>query len=68
MMTLSVVHPPAGGTCLIACLGSDAIHAMGYQFLIPTIFGSTFLVLTAYLINNLSSNKRRKYPAHGWLD
>ena len=67
MMALGCVHPPAGGTCLIACLGSPLIVSMGWSFLFPTLFGSSFLVGTAYLINNASSNVRRKYPAKGWL-
>ena len=37
-----------GGTCLIACLGSEAIHAMGYQFLIPTAFGSKRNIFDLY--------------------
>jgi len=67
MMVLGVVHPPAGGTCLIACLGSEAISQLGFYFLVPTGFGSMFLVSTAWLINNLSQAPARKYPTNGWL-
>lgn len=66
MMALGIVHPPAGGTCLIACMGSDAIHALGWQFLVPAGFGSSFLCFTAFFINNASRNSRRQYPNEGW--
>ena len=65
MMALGIVHPPAGGTCLIACMGSDVIHGLGWQFLIPTAFGSTFLCTTAFFVNNMSPDKARQYPAGG---
>ena len=66
MMAVGIVHPPAGGTCLIACMGSDAIHQLGWQFLVPTAFGSTFLCTTAFFINNVSGAASRRYPAEGW--
>ena len=68
MMKCKSVHPPAGGTCLIACIGSSGIHELGFMFLIPTFLGSTFLVGSAFLFNNLSKDiHSRKYPKNGWF-
>eukprot|EP01050_Picozoa_sp_SAG11_P007401 SAG11_NODE_616_length_8192_cov_9.386136_3_plen_181_part_00 len=66
MIMLGVVHPPAGGTCLIAILGSDTIHEMGFWFLLPTCAGAFGLVFSGWLLNNLSSDEANRYPASGW--
>lgn len=56
MSVLRCMHPPGGGTALVAVLGGAAIHEAGYRFLLfPTfinalllaVFGSVFLRLTA---------------------
>jgi hypothetical protein len=64
MMSTKCVHPPAGGTSLIACMGSAKIHALGFYFLIPTAIGATTLVMVGALYNNL--HKGRSYPSY-WL-
>ena len=60
MAATRTVHPPAGGTALIAVLGSARIHAMGPMLLVPTALGSVLLVGTGVLWNRLIG---RKYPA-----
>ena len=60
MMATRTVHPPAGGTALIAALGSTQLQEMGFYYLVPTAFGATSLVCLGVLINNLHPN--RAYP------
>ena len=57
------LHPPAGGTALIAVLGSEAMHALSYQLLIPTVGGASVLVAVG-LCNNLV--RGRQYPTYWW--
>ena len=56
MAMLRCMHPPGGGTALVAVLGGDAIQDAGYRFvLLPTFinalllagFASLFAVLTS---------------------
>jgi CBS-domain-containing membrane protein len=54
------LHPPGGGTALIAVIGSAEIHKMGFLFvLIPTL-GAVILVTVAVLVNNIPGTRR--YP------
>ena len=63
MMLTKSLHPPAGATALIAVLGSDRVHDLGYMYvLFPAIFGSCILVLSGFFLNNLSSQAVRTYP------
>lgn len=55
------LHPPGGATALIAVIGSEQVHALGYLFvLIPATLGPLLMLLVALLINNL--NTTRRYP------
>merc|ERR1711879_768933 len=47
MMVTRTVHPPAGGTVLIALMGSTKIQAMGYALLCPVALTSSILVVSA---------------------
>lgn len=59
------LHPPGGATALIAVIGSDQVHAMGYLFvLIPATLGPLVLLVVALLFNNLPA--ARRYPEF-WL-
>ncbi|MCK5682443.1 HPP family protein [bacterium] len=61
MLLTSTLHPPGGATALIAVIGSDKIHALGYLYtLIPVGLGAFIMLIVALLINNLSKNRR--YP------
>ena len=53
------LHPPAGGTVLIAVLGSPELHALGYSLLVPTMLDATVLFGVA-LANNAFGIR---YPA-----
>ncbi|NEX20708.1 HPP family protein [Thiorhodococcus mannitoliphagus] len=59
------LHPPGGATALIAVIGSDQVHAMGYLFvLIPATLGPLVLLAVALLVNNIPA--ARRYPEF-WL-
>ncbi|MCB2262722.1 MAG: HPP family protein [Candidatus Thiosymbion ectosymbiont of Robbea hypermnestra] len=55
------LHPPGGATALIAVVGSEKVHALGYLFaLAPVGLGAVILLGVGLLINNLSAHRR--YP------
>jgi CBS-domain-containing membrane protein len=59
------LHPPGGATALIAVIGSEQVHALGYLFvLVPATLGPVLMLLAALLVNNLASGRR--YPEF-WL-
>jgi len=65
MIKTNTVHPPAGGTALIAILGSSHMISMGYGLLVPTALGASSLVISSWAMNNMF--KDRKYPKDGWF-
>jgi CBS-domain-containing membrane protein len=61
MQLTLTLHPPGGATALIAVIGSDQIHDLGFLYvLIPVASGSFLLLLIAIIINNIPKN--RSYP------
>jgi len=55
------LHPPGGATALIAVIGSDQIHGLGYTYVIVTAtVGPIVLLLIALVVNNIPSS--RHYP------
>lgn len=64
MQLTGTVHPPAGGTVLIAVLGSERLHSMGFALLLPTLVGSLLLLAVALLNNAVPWRKR--YPTKWW--
>lgn len=61
MHATKTLHPPGGATALIAVIGSEKIHALGYLYaLVPAGVGAVVMLAVALLVNNLSKN--RKYP------
>ncbi|MBE0586239.1 MAG: HPP family protein [Desulfofustis sp.] len=61
MHLTKTLHPPGGATALIAVLGGDGIHRLGYLYvLMPVAAGSLIMLVVALLINNIP--KTRKYP------
>jgi len=61
MHATRTLHPPGGATALIAVIGSDDIHKLGFLYvLIPATLGPLILLAVALLVNNLS--KTRRYP------
>jgi CBS-domain-containing membrane protein len=65
MHATKTLHPPGGATALIAVLGGDKVHDLGYLYvLVPVASGALLMLLVALLINNIP--KTRKYPEF-WL-
>lgn len=59
------LHPPGGATALIAVIGSQQIHELGYLYvLVPAMAGSLLLLLAGLLVNNIPESRR--YP-ETWL-
>ena len=59
------LHPPGGATALIAVIGSNEIHDLGFFYvLVPATLGPMILLLVALLVNNLPDSRR--YPEIWW--
>lgn len=59
------VHPPGGATALIAVIGGEKIHHLGYSYaFLPVLSGAVIMLAVAMLFNNIV--KWRKYPEF-WL-
>ena len=57
------VHPPGGATALIAVVGSEHVHEMGYFYVLTPIgTGALIMLLVAVIVNNLSPYRR--YPRY----
>jgi CBS-domain-containing membrane protein len=65
MHATKTLHPPGGATALIAVVGSQKIHTLGYLYvLIPAGVGPVIMLAVALLVNNIPKNRR--YPEF-WL-
>ena len=61
MHATKTLHPPGGATALIAVIGSEKIHSLGYLYpLIPAGLGAFIMLIIALLVNNIP--KSRRYP------
>lgn len=60
MMATRTIHPPGGATALIAVVGPDAVHGLGWAYVFPVLVGSLLLLLVAIVSNNLFV--RGSYP------
>ena len=59
------LHPPGGATALIAIIGSEQIHQLGYFYAVaPAGLGAIIMLVIALLVNNISH--RRRYPEY-WI-
>ena len=58
MQLTLTLHPPGGATALIAVIGSNHIHELGFLYIIiPVLSGSIILFLTAFIINNIPEHR-----------
>ena len=65
MHATKTLHPPGGATALIAVIGSDKIHALGYLYaIIPAGLGAVVMLAVALVVNNIPQSRR--YPEF-WL-
>ncbi|WP_210534614.1 HPP family protein [Thermosulfurimonas marina] len=63
MHATRTLHPPGGATALIAVIGSEKVHRLGYLYaLIPAGLGALIMLVVAVLVNNLAP--RRRYPEY----
>lgn len=61
MHATRTLHPPGGATALIAVIGSEQLHAMGWLYVLaPAGLGAAILLVVALLVNNAVPNRR--YP------
>jgi len=59
------LHPPGGATALIAVIGSDKVHHLGFLYaLVPAGLGALIMLAIALLVNNIPSSRR--YPEYWW--
>ncbi len=65
MHLTKTLHPPGGATALIAVIGGDSVHNLGYLYpFVSAGLGALMLVLVALVINNIPKNRR--YPEFWW--
>ena len=65
MHLTKTLHPPGGATALIAVIGGDSVHSLGYLYaIIPVALGAGVMLTIALIVNNIS--KGRRYPEF-WL-
>jgi CBS-domain-containing membrane protein len=61
MHATKTLHPPGGATALIAVIGSEKIHNLGYLYaIIPAGLGAVIMLGVALLVNNIP--RHRQYP------
>jgi len=55
------LHPPGGATALIAVIGGQSVHKLGYLYVaMPVALGACIMLVIALVVNNIP--KTRKYP------
>jgi CBS-domain-containing membrane protein len=65
MHATRTLHPPGGATALIAVIGSEEIHRLGFLYvLVPATVGPLILVAVGVLVNNIPASRR--YPEFWW--
>ena len=62
MYYLRCIHPPGGATALSAVVGGDAVHDLGYQFVLTPVLLNIGLILLVGVLFNAFFPWRR-YPA-----
>ncbi len=61
------IHPPGGASSLIAVIGSNKVHALGFSYAVaPVLSGAILMLLVALLVNNLRHDEERHYPRCWW--
>lgn len=65
MHATRTLHPPGGATALIAVIGGEKIHALGFAYvLMPVAAGVAILLVVALAVNNIAPDRR--YPEFWW--
>jgi CBS-domain-containing membrane protein len=65
MHSTRTLHPPGGATALIAVIGGDKIHSLGFLYpIIPVGLGAVIMLVVALVVNNIP--RTRRYPEY-WI-
>jgi CBS-domain-containing membrane protein len=65
MHLTKTLHPPGGATALIAVIGGESVHKLGYLYVVmPVALGACVMLAIALIVNNIP--RTRKYPEF-WL-
>jgi CBS-domain-containing membrane protein len=63
MYYLNCIHPPGGATALSAVVGGEAVHQLGYQFILTPVLINVIAIITIAIAFNYLFRWRR-YPAY----
>jgi CBS domain-containing membrane protein len=63
MHYLRAIHPPGGATALVSAAGGQAVHDLGYQFVITPVLLNVAVILTIAIVFNAFFPWRR-YPGY----
>ena len=63
MLLTRTMHPPAGGTALMAAMGTTQLQHLGAACLMPVVASSVCLVLAGTAVNR---SLGRRYPKYWW--
>ena len=67
MQLTRTIHPPGGATALIAVIGGESIHRLGFGYVLqPVMMGVLIMLLVALIVNNLTADAERHYPKNWW--
>lgn len=65
MHATKTLHPPGGATALIAVIGGDNVHRLGFFYaVVPVGLGVLIMLMVALVVNNIPGSRR--YPEF-WL-
>lgn len=53
MMLTGTLHPPGGATALIAVIGSDYVHGLGWGYVFAVMLGAIVMLTVALITNNI---------------
>ena len=62
MYYLRCIHPPGGATALTAVTGGDAVHALGFHYILSPVLLNVLVILLVAMLFNFPFPWRR-YPA-----
>ena len=63
MYYLHCIHPPGGATALSAVVGGNAVHELGYQFILTPVLVNVIAIISVAISFNYLF-KWRRYPAY----
>lgn len=66
MLYLRCLHPPGGATALIAVIGGNSVHALGFQFTLTPVALNTAIMLAVSLLFGLLEKKLEKKMQAGY--